>query len=67
MTFTELSTIISDIHVTNSSYTEQIIAKSGDPVTVFANNTFFYSVYNPVKDAEKFSSTCNINDAGFVQ
>ena len=66
MTFTELNTVISDVHVTNSSYTDQIIAKSGDPVTVFANNTFFYSVYNPVKDAEKFSSTCNINDAGFV-
>ena len=66
MTFKQLIKYLSNESTINSSYSNQIIAKTGDLVAVFKNNTFFYSQYNPKKDAQIFSASCDINEAGFV-
>ncbi len=64
MTFGELQNLKGDV-ISPASYIEQKKAKTDLCVSLFSNNTSFYSLYNPLQDAENFASQHEFSNAGF--
>ncbi len=58
MNFQQLVKHLHTISSHSTSYLESKIAKTGDASAVFTNGTSFYSLYNPVSDAENFTTLC---------
>ncbi len=50
----------------NSSYTSYRISKAGKVVSIFNNQSSFYSMYNPVQDAQNFASQFDSHESNFI-